>query len=187
MVRETSDFWKGMKNGILFSVPLWILILFGLAQYSTGTSAAEERPKASSVAAGEIVQPDPDLTPGRTVSVELSRLCRPYYTRDERHVTPSTKRRVCELYGKKDQCPKGYEIDHLISLELGGSNEIENLWPQPIRQARQKDVVETWLHRQVCAYRMTLQTAQEVMKGDLWFDTYRKLKTESVTVKRGKR
>ena len=23
-----------------------------------------------------------------------------------------------------------YEVDHLISLELGGSNEVANLWPE---------------------------------------------------------
>jgi hypothetical protein len=24
-----------------------------------------------------------------------------------------------------------YELDHLIPLELGGSNDLRNLWPQP--------------------------------------------------------
>jgi 5-methylcytosine-specific restriction endonuclease McrA len=26
--------------------------------------------------------------------------------------------------------PGAYEIDHLISISLGGSNDIKNLWPQ---------------------------------------------------------
>ncbi len=27
--------------------------------------------------------------------------------------------------------PYAHEVDHLVSLELGGSNDIRNLWPEP--------------------------------------------------------
>lgn len=58
------------------------------------------------------------------------------------------------------------EIDHLISLELGGSNDEANLWPQdgPIPNA--KDTVENRLHRQVCAGQITLAQAQQKIRTD---------------------
>src|SRR5438477_344466 len=40
---------------------------------------------------------------------------------------------------------RSFEIDHLIPLELGGSNELANLRPQPYRRrpaAREKDLLE---------------------------------------------
>ena len=45
-----------------------------------------------------------------------------------RSVDSSTKVKVYQMYGVK---PSGeYTIDHLIPLFLGGSNHIDNLWPQ---------------------------------------------------------
>jgi hypothetical protein len=46
-----------------------------------------------------------------------------------RHVTAATKRQVFAEYGVDPKSDK-FEVDHLISLELGGSNAIGNLWPQ---------------------------------------------------------
>ena len=49
--------------------------------------------------------------------------------------------------------PYQHEVDHLISLELGGSNAIRNLWPEPYAGrwgARTKDVLENRLHDLVC-------------------------------------
>jgi 5-methylcytosine-specific restriction endonuclease McrA len=42
------------------------------------------------------------------------------------------------------------EVDHLIPLELGGSNRAANLWPQRYDggwSARDKDRLESRLHR----------------------------------------
>ena len=48
----------------------------------------------------------------------------------------SAKNLVYQKYGTavcQGVCsgPQGCEIDHLISLELGGANTEDNLWPQP--------------------------------------------------------
>lgn len=96
-----------------------------------------------------------------------------FTTRDERHVTASMKKQVCALYGVTP-CDGHVEIDHLISLELGGANDIRNLWPQPFLPApgaRQKDFTENWLHKQVCAGRMTLQDAQARIVAN-WYAAY---------------
>jgi hypothetical protein len=84
------------------------------------------------------------------------------YARTERNVSAVLKRQVYSLYGVRPstQTRNGKrlrvccEVDHLISLELGGSNDIKNLWPEPYLPrpgARQKDVLENWLHKQVCS------------------------------------
>ena len=72
--------------------------------------------------------------------------------------------------------PAGYEEDHLISLQLGGSpTDPKNLFPQPYagKNARTKDVVETKLKRLVCAGTITLKVAQKAISTD-WVKAYQK-------------
>jgi hypothetical protein len=68
-----------------------------------------------------------------------------------------------------------YEEDHLIGLELGGDpRDPRNLWPEPYDPspgAKQKDIVEKYLHNQVCAGAMTLQDAQYAIVTD-WYRVY---------------
>lgn len=124
--------------------------------------------------------PNPKLTPGKTSGATKNQLCAATFrTPDIRNVPDSLKLAVYKRYGLTPNAgyctPKPYktktgktvmqgcEVDHLISLELGGSNDIENLWPQPYAEvpgAHQKDVVETWLHSQVCSGKVTLAKAQ---------------------------
>ena len=66
--------------------------------------------------------------------------------------------------------PKGYgstlEIDHIVSLELGGSNDIANLYPEEATLPANapgfhvKDKLENKLHDLVCGGTMTLRSAQ---------------------------
>src|SRR5690349_5507418 len=47
--------------------------------------------------------------------------------------------------------PRGYQEDHLISLELGGHpTDPRNLWPEPHPRAEQVDRIENELNRKVC-------------------------------------
>ena len=116
------------------------------------------------------------LTPGGTFNVPLAKLCQPGYTKTVRDVPLSVKMQVCALYGVPQTHCNGreVEIDHLISLEIGGSNEVKNLWPQPYRPipgARQKDTFENWLHQQVCSGNMSLKTAQKGIAAN-WYAGY---------------
>ena len=67
---------------------------------------------------------------------------------------------------KRRQLPKGadlkaYEEDHLIPLALGGApRDPANLRPIPLDRAKRDDVVETRLHRQLCAGTITLAQAR---------------------------
>jgi hypothetical protein len=70
---------------------------------------------------------------------------------------------IYKEYGITHHVPGTYEIDHLISLELGGSNDKANLWPESYsgpNNAHDKDKVENALHQQVCSKIITLAEAQ---------------------------
>src|SRR5438132_5486959 len=90
---------------------------------------------------------DPACTPGAVFAgVTVKQVCRPGYSSSVRHVPGSEKLAVFAEYGFAGGHHGGaYEVDHLISLELGGSNAIENLWPEaasPKPGFHQKDKVE---------------------------------------------
>ena len=84
----------------------------------------------------------------------------PGYSEGVRNVPQSEKDRVYAEYGIRRHAPGSYDVDHLISLELGGSNSFKNLWPQKQPGARSKDTLENKLHRQLCDGQISLRTAQ---------------------------
>jgi hypothetical protein len=126
---------------------------------------------------GPAVLNDLAVTPGDVrPDATVAQLCDPHFhTGTVRNVTEATKRAACAEYGlTATQCVgTQVEIDHLISLELGGSNDLKNLWPQPYAKpgAKEKDTVENWLHRQVCTQKMTLADAQHAIVTD-WYQVY---------------
>jgi hypothetical protein len=118
-------------------------------------------------------RPDPHLTPGAVLPVTAADLV-PGYAGRVRNVPASEKRMVYEEYGITSHHAGEYEIDHLISLELGGSNDITNLWPENYTgtwNAHLKDRLENELHRRVVTGQMTLHDAQHAIATD-WIATY---------------
>jgi hypothetical protein len=126
------------------------------------------------------IEPDPVRTPGDTLPVTAQDICTTGYSRKVRNVPAEVKREVYRRYGIAQHRPGEYEVDHLISLELGGSNSVRNLWPQSYWtspwNARVKDALENALHRAVCAGRVSLHTAQREIATD-WVAAYRKYVT----------
>ena len=51
----------------------------------------------------------------------------PGYTTTVRNVPMKVRKQVFVEYGIPYAQHSGYEVDHLISLQLGGSNDISNL------------------------------------------------------------
>jgi hypothetical protein len=92
-------------------------------------------------------------------------------------VPVSLKRKVFELYGVTPPRPDAYEVDYLITPELGGATDIRNLWPEPYQDtvwnAHVKDQLEDRLHRMVCSGDVDLATAQRDISTD-WIAAYRK-------------
>jgi hypothetical protein len=76
------------------------------------------------------IPPDPKLTPGDALDVTANDLCVPGYTKKVRNVPAEMKGEVYRVYSFTLHAPGDYEVDHLIPLELGGSNSIKNLWPE---------------------------------------------------------
>ena len=114
------------------------------------------------------------LTPGVALAVTTARVCTPGYASGVRDVSDSEKAVVYDRYGIR-WAPYQHEVDHLISLELGGSNAIRNLWPEPYAGrwgARTKDVLENRLHDLVCDGRLSLASAQRQEARD-WVAAYR--------------
>jgi hypothetical protein len=69
------------------------------------------------------------------------------------------------------------EIDHIIPLELGGSNDIANLFPEPGSGAANyhfKDELENRLHDLVCSGAVPLRTAQQEIARN-WTLAYRRV------------
>lgn len=121
--------------------------------------------------------PDPKLTPGDVLEdVTVEQLAVHGYTATVRNVPESLKRKVLEEYGLRWEDRHEVEIDHLISLELGGSNDIKNLWPQsyhtPVWNAHIKDKLENYLHWMIVHKRITLKQAQKVIARD-WIQAFK--------------
>lgn len=119
--------------------------------------------------------PNPALTPGEVRTTDVNEVCHGGSTKLVRHTTEAMKRQVCMAYRSKD-CPHQgiMEIDHLIPLELGGADAVDNLWPQPAMPKpgfHEKDKLENYLHKQVCSGKMSLVDAQAKIRTD-WYAAY---------------
>jgi hypothetical protein len=133
----------------------------------TGTSASGvvflNLPVRTTGCAASNGLPDSRCTPGVTFDVGLEQICAPGYLDSVPSVSEALQRRVYAAYGVTSHVVGQYQIDHLVPLELGGSNDFANLWPEaanPYPGFREKDVVENDLHRAVCLNQMPLAVAQ---------------------------
>jgi hypothetical protein len=120
--------------------------------------------------------PDSACTPGN-VNPALTKevICGPdFHTSDyrDRETTQTEKAQTYAMYkiprptnntGANQQC----DLNHLISLELGGSDDLSNIWPE-CTGFRDKDKFENYLQRMVCAGSIPLIDAQKEISTD-WF------------------
>lgn len=117
--------------------------------------------------------PDPRCTPGAVDPVVTqgnlrSTICHPGYTKTVRPSASQTNKFKFEVaypaYG--DPHSEKTELDHLVSLELGGANDAANLWPETPPTPNPKDKVENALHAAVCDGRVKLAAAQNAIASD---------------------
>jgi uncharacterized protein DUF3761 len=114
--------------------------------------------------------PDPSLTPGAsnpavTQATVASTVCTKGYSSSVRNVSNAAKHQVYVEYHIPKAQQRNYVIDHLIPLEVGGANDLANLWPQPKAEAKVKDREEGTLHGDVCRGDVTLADAQRIAVG----------------------
>lgn len=123
--------------------------------------------------------PDHACSPGAIFpEATVEKICVSGYTKTVRNVSASLKKKVYTEYGLAYPQPTGsYEADHLIPLELGGNNDIANLFPEAARPTpgfHEKDLVENYLHNEVCAHQISLAAAQQQIATD-WVAVYNTL------------
>jgi hypothetical protein len=122
--------------------------------------------------------PDSACTPGAILSTGTKEaICVSGYARTVRNVPESEKIQAYNEYGISHHTSGQYEVDHLVSLELGGSNDISNLWPElasPTPGFHEKDKVENYLHDQVCKGAISLQQAQTEIATN-WLAVYNQM------------
>jgi hypothetical protein len=121
---------------------------------------------------------DTDCTPGDILpDATVDKICVKGYSSSVRNVPESEKNQVYAEYGISSHTTGEYEVDHLVSLELGGSNDISNLWPEaasPKPGFHEKDKVENYLHAQVCSGAISLADAQREIATD-WLSVYQQM------------
>jgi hypothetical protein len=124
--------------------------------------------------------PDPRCTPGSidpdvTQADIRSTICKKGWTatvRPPEAATEKFKYDVAPAYGTPPSEPT--ELDHLVPLELGGSNDATNLWPEWPPTPNPKDKVEDALNAAVCDGRVSLAAAQDAIAAD-WMTAEHKL------------
>jgi hypothetical protein len=81
-------------------------------------------------------------------------------------------------YGLRPGPHPDFEVDHLIPLGIGGSDDDHNLWPEPRRSsepifnAEAKDRLEWKLRELVCSGGLDVRVAQQAIRDD-WIDAYK--------------
>ena len=124
---------------------------------------------------------DTACTPGDIIpTATKSQICQPGYSKSVRNVPNSVKDQVYAEYGITQHSAGEYEVDHLVSLELGGSNDISNLWPEaasPKPGFHEKDKVENYMHSQVCSGAISLEQAQIEIATN-WLNVYNQMPTK---------
>jgi len=164
----------------------------GVAQWFTGTGSSSGGGASGGVSVGRTILlalrtrtagcalgalPDRRCSPG-AYSVGLSRsvLCSAgFHTSAIRNVPQAEKDAVERAYGlRAGHYGRTLEIDHIVPLELGGSNAIANLFPERQPGYRAKDRLENAAHRLVCAGSIGLRAAQRAIAAN-WKTLYQRV------------
>jgi hypothetical protein len=127
------------------------------------------------------VRPDKNLTGGAASIRTKERIAACGHAGENRgQMTRERQDEVLKRYGLPPGTHPDYEIDHLIPLCLGGSDDPSNLWPQPRRHieatwnAEAKDRLEAKICHMVCVGQIDdISTAQEDFASD-WIAAYQK-------------
>jgi hypothetical protein len=162
----------GRRGAVLAAIALAACLLLAIQLRGPG-----EGSRSLSASLRRLEEPDVRLTPGATLPVTQSQVCGAEAATMIAAVPVSLKRKVFEEYGVVPAQPDAYEVDYLITPELGGATDIRNLWPEPyedtVWNAHVKDQLEDRLHSMVCRGDVDLATAQHDISTD-WIAAYRK-------------
>ena len=115
--------------------------------------------------AQEALVPNSKRTPGRVAKRD----------KDRGGVTLAMEKKVFARYRLPWSRRAEFKIDHLIPVELGGADTVDNLWPQSLRAkpygADRKELLTEMLLARIRAGQMTIAQAQEQISRD-WIDAF---------------
>lgn len=157
----------GARHAWFIPAPWPALVGLAMATLLIGYVAITKR--------GERAVPSQKLTPGAVRNVMKTEVCS---ANAQAFVVPvALQRQVFEEYGIRNAPANAYEVDYLITPELGGAADIRNLWPEPysatVWNAHVKDELEDRLHQMVCEGQIDLATAQHDISTN-WIAAYKK-------------
>ena len=119
--------------------------------------------------------PDRRCSPGAVYAdAALPLICAAGYAAKMSSVPASEANALFAEYGIARAQRRAYELDHVVPIELGGSNSIANLAPEASKPARAKDKLEKKLHQLVCGGQMKLGTAQRSIASS-WTALYKRV------------
>lgn len=182
--RDSTPFFRFPRWATAFSAQTWayacavVLLLIGFAsgwlRVPASPRSADAVP-AYANGAGPVL-PDARLTPGAIRPVTAGQICLAGGPAEGRPPV-AMQRAVFHEYGMDGAPARNYEVDHLITPALGGTDDIRNLWPEPYAStewnAHVKDELENHLHNLVCDGKLDLATAQRDMASN-WIRAYKK-------------
>jgi hypothetical protein len=122
--------------------------------------------------------PNRALTPGMIRSVNVEQVCAAGDDDQDPRVPYSRQEAVFREYGISiDHSARDFQVDYLISPQLGGTDDVRNLWPQSYKEttwnAHAKDALERHLYRLVCEKKIDLADAQREIATN-WIAAYQK-------------
>ena len=115
--------------------------------------------------------PDPTLTPGSIRTTDTQEICT-HGTASLRHMTRERSDHLLALYGLPPGPHSDVELDHLIPLGIGGSDDDKNIWAEPRQSieaewpAEKKDQLEWKLRALVCQHKLDVTVAQHAFTDD---------------------
>jgi hypothetical protein len=120
---------------------------------------------ASNADAQDLLLPNPKLTPGKLAQRD----------KDLHGVSIAMEQKVFNRYRIPWTRRAEFKIDHLIPLDLGGADHVENLWPQNLRIKpygyERKELLTRCLLLRIAEGRITLAQAQTAVQQD-WIDAF---------------
>jgi len=171
---EKRSAWSPLSGRSWATALLVVLVAVLCVRFASVSIHPRDSRQGFATASGPLV-PDARLTPGAVRSLNATELCAAGGPAENRPPRP-LQQAVFHEYGIDGAAPDGYEVDHLITPALGGSDDIRNLWPESYSSewnAHVKDELEDYLHSQVCTGKIDLSTAQREIATN-WIAAYQR-------------
>jgi hypothetical protein len=177
--RQTAGSRTGSPTGLLFQQFASACVALAIVACSAWAARELSLRRTGLGADRQLAEalPRRALTPGATRPVGLEEICGARSEAEAGPIDASLERTVFREYGLPASSRPAYELDYLITPQLGGSTDVRNLWPEPYAatawNAHVKDELEDRLHDLVCQGKIPLETAQKDISED-WIAAYRR-------------